>query len=1082
MKQLLSCVVMLVLSIVNVCAQSRTVVGQVFSNEDNEPVIGASVMIPGTDVGTITDIDGNFSLNVAEDAKTLTFSYVGMTTVTLPIKNNMHVVLEVNNMVLEDVVVTAQGLTRKEKSIGYAAQKLSAKDLTATRQVDLANSMAGKVPGARFLGGSGATFDVGTVVLRGTNDFNNPVGSEPIYVVDGVVTNKNAVNMDDVETLTVLKGSAATALYGSQGGNGAIIITTKRAEKGRGRIELSHTVKWETFYDHLSIQHKYGGGSYGLYGERFAVEGKDNMSWQGLEYINDNVVAFGLEKNADGSYIYDMSSDESWGARFDKNVKVANAWYYDATSSKYGKADPWTGNMDLSDLFRTGLSNISNIAVSKSGEDYNARISFTNQQREGILYNSDAVRRYFSVRTQYDVTSWLTVSADYKFTYHKNHNAAGEGYSKADNIFCDFVQWGQTNINIADLKDYKRADGTWRTWNPVSTTDLRANFHDNPFGIMYEMNRYHNSWGNIFSGDAELKLPYKFKAGFKLMADTRNNERENKYAEGAKNVSPSNYDLAKYHVTDITAQGRLTWGDRFMDNRLSVDAAAFVEERTYHYSYIYSSTSKGLVNGTGWWNIRNSSDYVSSTNTRRNFQTQSAYATATLGLDDTYFLDGSVRNDWDSRLGDDNSYIYGGVSASVMLDKFVHPEWLNYWKVRASMAQVGSTLSPYELDDPYYSTKYGEKTAFYHSSVQVNKDIEPTLTTSFEAGTAFRLFEDKLWGDINWYIKDTKNQIFELDVPGASGYSSRRINCGLIRNQGIEISLGTNLFRNRDWKWDFDFNIARNNNELVELCDYMHETTLTYNRFYYNWNFKAIEGKPVGVITTSNRWARNDEGELLLQPTTSNMWGDGYMPVYKDNAEKEVGNFQPDWAGGFSTSLQWKQLTLNVNFDYMIGGQMVSWTNMWGSGSGLLSRTAGNNSNGVNVREAICNGGGVDVHGVDATTGAPVDCKMNAYYYYHYQANYDNDQWVYDRTYLKLRDVSLNYSFDRKQLERLNIGLSDASVSFVASNLWLIYSACPNIDPSEMNVSSSDRLTTAFIEGGQAPSTRSFGLTVKLGF
>ena len=1072
--------------------ESRIVTGIVTSEEDGEPVIGASVMIPNSNVGTTTDVDGNFSLKVPANVSVLRFSFVGMTTVDVPVKDKMSVVLSTNDKVLEDVVVTAQGLTRKEKSIGYAAQKLGGEDLTVSRPIDLANSMAGKVSGARIMGGSGATFDVGTVVLRGTGDFQNPIGSEPIYVVDGIVTNKNAVNMDDVDNLTVLKGAGATALYGSQGGNGAIVITTKRAKAGKGRIEVTHTTKWETYYNHIDVQHQYGGGSYGLYGERYAIEGNDNMSWAGLEVISKETKEGFINKNEDGSYQYDMNSDESWGARYDKNVLVSDAWYFDPTSKYYyvnHKARPWVGKMDLADLFRTGINNTTNVSFSKAGEDYSVRASYTNSQREGILENSDATRRFFSFRSSYDPIKWLTVSADYKFTYHRNHNAAAEGYNNANNVFYNFVEWGQTNIDIDDLRDYKRADGSWRTWNVVSPTDLRANYHDNAFGILHEMNRYHTSFGHLFSADLEARLPFKIKAGFKFMGDMRNNERESCYAEGAKKISPSTFELAQYRVSDVTSQGRLTWGDRFFDDRFSIDAAGFLEVRHYRYSYIHSGTSNGLVNGTGWWSVSNSTDFPSTVNTRKEFKTRSGYANVTMGFDDTYFLDASLRRDFDSRLDSPskktkNNYLYGGVSASVMLDKFVNLDWLSYWKVRGSQAQVGSTLEAYQLDTPYYTYAYDSQQSFYTSSTQVSDDIKPTITTSYEFGTEFRMFNDRIWGDINYYVKNTKDQIFELDVTPASGYASRLINCGEIDNHGIEISLGATAFRNRDWKVDFNFNISRNHNKLVKLADGMSETLLASKKITNQWSLRAIEGKPVGVITTSNRWLRDDNGELILEKSKSNMWGGGYAPVYKNQTEKEVGNYQPDYTGGFSANASWKNLSLSLNFDYMIGGQMVSLTNTYGTCSGILTSTTGKNSNGVNVREAIIDGGGVDVHGVDKE-GNPVDCKMNAYYYYHYKAKYDIDSWVYDRTYLKLRDVSVSYQFDKKTLDKLDIGLSQASVSFVANNLWLIYSACPNIDPSEMSIdnsSTSNKLVSAFLEGAQAPSTRSYGLTVKVAF
>jgi hypothetical protein len=245
------------------------------------------------------------------------------------------------------------------------------------------------------------------------------------------------------------------------------------------------------------------------------------------------------------------------------------------------------------------------------------------------------------------------------------------------------------------------------------------------------------------------------------------------------------------------------------------------------------------------------------------------------------------------------------------------------------------------------------------------------------------------------------------------------------------------------------------------------------NSFYYFWYIKANEGKSLGEITTMARWKRNEEGKLILRPTTSEAWGGGWQPSYDLNTEKVVGNFQPDFQGGFSTDVKYKNFRLAASFDFMIGGDMVSWTNMWGTGSGTAAESAHINDKGVNVREPIAKGGGVRVDGVDEQ-GNAVTAYMNAYQYYHYLANYDLDNWVYSRSYLKMRELSLTYDFSKALLKKANIGLSNASISFVANNPWLIYSACPNVDPSETGDN--------WLEGGQAASTRSFGFTVKLGF
>ena len=454
-------------------AQTSTVTGIVLSEEDGEPVIGASVLVQGTTIGTITDMDGKFTIpDVPASGKNLMVSYVGMKTELVAITSgSIRIVLKSDSQALDEVVVTAQGLTRKEKSIGYSTQEVSAEDLTVTRQTDLGNAMAGKIAGARFFGRSGATFDAGKIVLRGSSDFTSPEGSEPIYVIDGTIADKNSINMDDVESINVLKGAAATALYGSQGGNGAVIITTKSSndENGKGHIEVSHTLTIDKYYNHFNLQKMYGGGSYGADAEYYAQDyinqygNVDVMSPQFLYGTLNNM------QNADGSFYLDYGSDESWGARFDENVMMANANYFDPTSSQYQQAQPFVHRLNLGDLFQTALANTTNISFSKSAKDISTRISFTNSQRDGIQQNSDAVRRFLSAKMMYKPASWLNVSLDYKYTYRRDHNGATEGYGTQGNVFYDFVQWGHTEVNLNDFKDYRRPDGSWRTWNIISS-------------------------------------------------------------------------------------------------------------------------------------------------------------------------------------------------------------------------------------------------------------------------------------------------------------------------------------------------------------------------------------------------------------------------------------------------------------------------------------------------------------------------------------------------------------------------------------------------------------------------------------
>jgi TonB-linked SusC/RagA family outer membrane protein len=935
---------------------------------------------------------------------------------------------------------------------------------------------------------SGATFDSGSIVLRGTTSFNNATGSEPIYVVDGSITNKSAFNMDDVESINVLKGPAATALYGYQGANGAVIITTKKAKEGRGVIEVSHTIEWESYYNHVKLQHEYGGGYAGGDGEILDAKygtAHPDIDFMSAAYLYGNDYQYGgYPQNADGSYVIDYADDASWGARFDPNIKVASALYWDPTSSKYHQADPWVAQMKFSDLYHTGVGNTTNVAFSKAGRDYNVRVSFTNSDRTGIIYNSSAVRRYLGFKTFFKPADWLNVNLDYKYTYRRDHNGAAEGYGEKGAVIGDYIQWGQMNVNLKELKDYMRPDGTWRTWNITSPTNFEVPFHDNPYAQTQELNSFNTYQWNVFTGDVEALLPYKIKAGFRAIGNFRNWDgySQSPQMKGNHQVTNGSYSQGADYVRDLTLQGRITWGDRFVNDRLSVDAAAFIENRHYNYGTLNANTTEGLLI-PGWYNLNSTKSYVGATNSKSKYITRSIFGTATVGFDDTYFLDGSIRTDWSSTLPTKNNhYTYGGLSGSIIMNNLMKtfmkvPSWLTFWKLRASMAQVGSTLGAYAVNPIYnQTTKYNTQLALIQQTTQLNQNIKPTISTSYEIGTEFRLFDSRVWGDINLYKRNTKNQIVNATVSPASGYASRQLNAGLVQNKGIEISLGFTPLKNKDFQWDLEGNISKNKNKLIRLTEGVDDVWLYWAKFSYRWFEKSIVGRPVGDIQTEARLKRDDNGNLILSKTTAKnaaQWGGDYRLQAEAGQLKTYGNFQPKWTGGFSTSIRYKDFRFNATFDYMIGGSFVSWTNLWGEGSGLLASTSYNNANGVNIREGVTKGGGIPVHGVLAD-GTPVDCYMNPYQYFSYRSTYDMDGCIYSRTYVKLREVSLLYNIPASLLAKARIGISQASISFIATNPWLIHSACPNVDPSETS--------SNIIEGGQAPSTRSYGVTVKLTF
>ena len=1058
-------------------AQNITVKGTVTDASNGEPVTGAAVVVQGSATSyALTDVQGAFSINAPRNG-VLVVSNMGYKTQSVEV-NGMTVVniaLEPDAEYLDEVVVTAQGLTRKQKAIGYSAQVINDEKLNITHAPALGNALAGKVAGAQFWGSAGSTFNEGRIILRGPTSYNSQEGNEPIYVIDGAITGSGSVNMDDVESINVLKGPAATALYGSRGANGAVIITTKRAQEGSSFVEFTQTTAAEVFYDHLKFQKLYGGGSMAAQASSQYASAGGNVD------VNDPVWCFtnnGMKLD-DGTFIYDYGEDVSWGPRFDDKTLYRTALSWDPTSEYYGKTDTWSYRMNLRDLTRVAWTNNTNVAFTKATKGMNTRVSFSNVDRPGIFYNSKAVRRSFSISTQLKPTSWLNADISYRYRYRNNQNAEQEGYSANGNYICDFVQWGHTNVDISQLKDWQRPDGSWRSWNIVSKDNIAANFHDNPFAVMEKYTYSSTSQNHLLSGDVYATLPYNFRIGARIneiMSGSLYNERN---SEGSINYDPY-FRTYQTNTNDLTAQGYVMWNNQYFDNRLAIEAAAFAESRRYDYYYLNSSTNGGLT-VPGFFNLGASVSTYSTNNSETHYRTRSFFGNATIGWDDLIYVDGSIRYDLDSRLPvQNNAYLYGGASLSFMVSKLINAPWLNFWKIRGSLAQVGSTLGAYAVT-PVYSvnTKFHGQPTMSEPTTQVNENIRPTISTSYEVGTEFKMFNNRFYGDINLYLKNTKDDIINAGVIGSSGYSTRTMNAGLVQNKGIEILLGGTPIRTKDWEWNLSGNISKNINTLVELFGNPDDEYTWYsNRFYYNYTIKSRVGQPVGIIQTDARWTTNDEGKLILQKLSGdNADAIGEVrPVWEVNIPKEIGNVQPDFTGGFTTDLRFKSVTLSAALDFVIGGQFISWTNMWGNGSGLLEETAAVNQKGVNVREPVQVGGGVYVDGVDAD-GNALSGYMDAYYYYYYKYRYGNDCWLYDRSYLKLRELSIRYDVPQTLVDKLNIGLRNVSVAFVATNPWLIYSAAPNLDPSELGGAEYN-----FLEGGQAISTRTFGVTLKASF
>ncbi|MFA6247942.1 MAG: SusC/RagA family TonB-linked outer membrane protein [Mucilaginibacter sp.] len=1056
---------MLFFSATVVTAQAQTVTGTVTARSDKGTLPGVSVKVKEAAGGTVTDANGKFSINVPAGGKTLVFSFIGFTPQEVPIngQSTINIVLAESSQELGEVVVTALGISREAKSLGYAAQQIKGENLTMTRQTDFNTSLAGKVAGVQILGGSGAKFGTSTVRIRGINSLS---GGNPIYVVNGVITDPNAVNNDDVESLTVLKGPAATALYGQRASEGAVVITLKKGtNKGIG-ISINQTTTFEKVYTLPQYQNEYGGGT--------------SQTWSVYNYKPGDPEYL---KNFNGIKYYNYSVDESWGPRMDGTMYAP--WYFwDPSNAGFGKLKPFVAQPNnVRDFYDTGITTNNNVAFSKAGDDYNTRISYTNLNRTGVSPNTKQRRNNLSFNGELKVTPKFTVSANINVFQENLKNVPAEGYGTQTSG--SFNQWFHRDLEMDKLKNYRRPDGTYTTWNITNPTDLTPKYWDNPYTEAYVNTTEANNnrlYGNVTAA-------YNFTKDLKLSVIARGDylNRDANSRVGSYTINPDAYSENTYQYKEYDYVASLEYNHN-LNKDLSLRAGAFVESREDVTKYLTSSTVGGL-SIPDLYTVGNSLDRPL-TNTEHTLKVvNSVYGYGSLGYKQFLYLDLNIRNDVSSALSvNNNSYWYGGASGSfVFTESGLIPknDFLTFGKLRASVAKVGSDIGPYQTGQTYNlsTVPYGSSPVQFVPNSLPNPDLKPTLSTAYELGTELHFLRgDRIRLDFNYYHRNTKDQILPLPVNGTTGYSTIIINAGSIVNQGIEISLGGTPVKTSDFVYDANFNIAFNRNKVVSL--YPGFTTLRSSPeggggagissyqpagatgFGFvgspSFSVNSVEGQPYGQLVGSG-FRRDGAGNIIVD-------ADGF-PERDDNVN--LGNILPKFTGGFTNTITYKGATLGFSFDFQYGGKFVSVTQQNLAGSGLALSTVGNNENGVPRRDDPSKGGGTLVKGVHED-GSPnttyVDTRdLNEGYY---SAIWE--QYTYDATYIKLREVSLGYNLPKSWFGRTP--LQTARFSIVAQNPWLIYTKAriKGIDPSQ--------LQTSFYEGGQLPATRTIGFNLNLTF
>lgn len=1041
-----------------------TIKGKV-TDDTNVGIPGVSVMVKGSTTGASTNNDGTYSISVSSNAATLVFTSLGFATREIAIggKTQIDVKLSSKNNDLDEVVVTALGIKRSQKSLGYAAQQVDGTNLTLTKETNVISALAGKIAGAQVTGSSGASMG-GTqkIKIRGVNSVTG--GGQPLMVVDGTpISNSNFssstgngvdygnvgqdINAEDVESINVLKGPAASALYGLRGQYGVILITTKKGKKGAKNVEVSlnSALSVENVANFMPLQNIYGVGN----NQTFLTFSN------GEKYVNGN--------------------DESWGPKMDGTpVRMFYSFY--PQDPDFGKLTPFLPQPNnIKDFYETGFNANNGITLTGSNESSIFRLSYTNAYINGTYPNSFLKRNNFSLSSSFDITSKLTAGANVNYA-NNNGQRPVQGYQGS---FTGASQWFQRNIDINRLKNYKYADGTILNWNvnpSTSGTSLgtivtnRPSDWNNPYFDAYENLNLDNR-DRLF-GDVNLGyqvLPELKLSGF-IRSDryTQNINRRN--ALGGR--LDESYSTGKYQNIETNYEFLAQYSKKWADFDLNLNAGANLLSQKYDY---VTSTTSGGLSSPGFYSIEASIDRPLSYSYLREKEVRSVYAMGSFGYKDTYFVDASIRNDISSALPDNNnSYWYPSVSGSFVFSNLIKSNVLSFGKLRTSYAIAGSDLSPYETAINYttgtvYKGPSSTVTTGYVPDKLKNPNIKPSFANSFEAGVELKFLKNRVGLDFTYYKQRNKNQIIDLSVSGASGFTSTVVNAGDIQNQGIELVLTGKPIVSKIFEWNATINYARNKSRINELYPGINVYQLDANVYSSQTVFlNATVGQQFGTLVGPG-YKRTADGQLVI--------GTDNLPVQELN--KDFGTVVPKFTGGFINNFRIWKFDLGTMIDFQSGGKFFSWSKMLSVKSGQAEETVALNANGVNVREPLANGGGVLVSGVSQATGLPVSNYVDARTYFRNKIGTQiYEEWLYDATYIKLREVSLGYTFDKATFKKMPF--KSLRVAAIARNPIMIYQKAPKgLDPSELSAGSA---SISWIEKGELQTVRSFGFNLNVTF
>jgi TonB-linked SusC/RagA family outer membrane protein len=1070
---------------ISVNAQVKTKVNGTVVDEKGEAIIGATVQLIGIGTGTLTDVGGKFSLNCPLHS-TIKVSFIGFkpAIIRLEKETDLKVTLIEDNKILGEIVVTALGITRDVRSLGYARQSVDAESMTETRDPNLLNMLAGKAAGVQIISGGGPLSST-RVVIRGNNSITG--NNQPLYVVDGVPILNNMgeesdldygnaasnINPDDIASMEVLKGANASALYGSDAANGVILITTKSASRKKGiGVSYNSNILVSTLSQQPTYQNIYGAGQNGRFQRGYNYYG---VSANGVNY--DSSLPYGIfSLNLAGQ------DNRSWGMPMLGFDIVGR----DGKVKKYSPQPETTDNM-----YQTGTTLTNSFSIDKLINDVSVRFSYTNIHADDILKNFNLMdRNIFSLRSTAKISPFLDVDFSSRYT---REDVANRGFRNASSRNPLYVIANMPrDVSLSELNPWKKSDGT----------ALSRSGFINPYWLLNELsNADSKDW---FMGNLALDL--KFNKYFKLRLKGATDVQASTGYTFNNYYTPfdldGQYDTFKSSSVNNNFDGLFSYNQTF--DKFSIGANIGASSQDITYKRLYSKVDALLQPDVK--SLANNASMLTSNESYNGKQKQGVYGFVNVGFNSYAYLDLTLRNDWSSTLPKvNNSYLYYSAGGSLILtDMFkINSDAFTYAKIRASYAKVGNDTGFDMLYNGYnYSGLYLSTMPYFQSeTTRKNSDLKPETTTSWEVGSDLRFYKGRLLIDATYYRKSTKDQIVNASMPETSGYTSKVFNAGEIQNWGTELSVTVIPIKTKTFEWLTSLNWSKNNSMVKSLTSGVNRFPLANAQFTTVY---AEVGKSYGVMY-GNDYKRDDQGHILVTL-------DG-VPLYE--TDKYLGSIQPDWMGGWRNTLKIGDFDFGCLIDFKKGGIFWSYTAWQGSANAqtvqslegreeyllsdlILGETSNERRGFLDIGNTVTPGADYSTHAVLYTDGRSKGVYLpNSVYdssvpYWAGQTNMSwtspmtqwthNNQssmrrYIYDASYIKLREISFGYNLPKKIIQKMPF--NSVRLSAVGRNVAILYQNTPKgLDPEATSTVGNGQ----GFERGYALPSANYGFDFKITF